>query len=379
MDFNLTDEQKQIREEIRRFAENELAPDAAERDEHEKFPHRQVKELGRLGYLGINTSPQYGGQGADMISYAIVIEELSRVDASTGAIVSVNNSLVCYGLELFGSDYLKQTHLIPLAKGELLGAYCLSEPGSGSDASNMQTTVRREGDSYVINGTKNFITNGVNADRFIVFATIDKAAGHRGVCAFLVEKNSPGFSVGKKEKKLGIRSSDTAMLNFDDVKVPAENLLGQERKGFNIAMKILDCGRIGIAAQALGIAQSALEAATKYAKERVQFGQPIAEFQAIQFMLADMTTHIAAARLLVYHAAAIKDEGRDYATAAAQAKLYASHVAVDCAVKAVQIYGGAGYLKDYPVERIMRDARITEIYEGTSEIQKLVIARSLLK
>lgn len=379
MDFNLTDEQKQIREEIRRFAENELAPDAAERDAQEKFPHRQVKELGRLGYLGINTSPQYGGQGADMISYAIVIEELSRVDASTGAIVSVNNSLVCYGLELFGSDYLKQTHLIPLAKGELLGAYCLSEPGSGSDASNMQTTVRREGDSYVINGTKNFITNGVNADRFIVFATIDKAAGHRGVCAFLVEKNSPGFSVGKKEKKLGIRSSDTAMLNFDNVKVPAKNLLGQERKGFNIAMKILDCGRIGIAAQALGIAQSALEAATKYAKERVQFGQPIAEFQAIQFMLADMATHIAAARLLVYHAAAIKDEGRDYATAAAQAKLYASHVAVDCAVKAVQIYGGAGYLKDYPVERIMRDARITEIYEGTSEIQKLVIARSLLK
>lgn len=379
MDFNLTDEQKHIREEIRRFAENELAPDAAERDEHEKFPHRQVKELGRLGYLGINTSPEYGGQGADMVSYAIVIEELSRVDASTGAIVSVNNSLVCYGLELFGSDYLKQTHLIPLAKGELLGAYCLSEPGSGSDASNMQTTVRREGDSYVINGTKNFITNGVNADRFIVFATIDKAAGHRGVCAFLVEKNSPGFSVGKKEKKLGIRSSDTAMLNFDNVKVPAENLLGQERKGFNIAMKILDCGRIGIAAQALGIAQSALDAALKYAKERVQFDKPIAEFQAIQFMLADMATHIAAARLLVYRAAATKDEGRDYATAAAQAKLYASQVAVDCAVKAVQIYGGAGYLKDYPVERIMRDARITEIYEGTSEIQKLVIARSLLK
>lgn len=379
MNFNLTDEQKHIREEIRRFAENELAPDAAERDEQEKFPHRQVKELGRLGYLGINTPVEYGGQGADMVSYAIVIEELSRVDASTGAIVSVNNSLVCYGLELFGSDYLKQAHLIPLAKGELLGAYCLSEPGSGSDASNMQTTVRREGDSYVINGSKNFITNGVNADRFIVFATIDKAAGHRGVCAFLVEKNSPGFSVGKKEKKLGIRSSDTAMLNFDDVKVPAENLLGQERKGFNIAMKILDCGRIGIAAQALGIAQSALDAALKYAKERVQFDKPIAEFQAIQFMLADMATHIDAARLLVYRAAATKDEGRDYATAAAQAKLYASQVAVDCAVKAVQIYGGAGYLKDYPVERIMRDARITEIYEGTSEIQKLVIARSLLK
>lgn len=379
MEFNLTDDQKHIREEIRRFAENELAPDAAERDALEKFPHRQVKELGRLGYLGINTSPEYGGQGADMISYAIVIEELSRVDASTGAIVSVNNSLVCYGLELFGSDYLKQTHLIPLAKGELLGAYCLSEPGSGSDASNMQTTVRREGDSYIINGTKNFITNGVNADRFVVFATIDKSAGHKGVCAFIVEKSSSGFSIGKKEKKLGIRSSDTAMLNFDNVKVPLENLLGEERKGFNIAMKILDCGRIGIAAQALGIAQGALDAALKYAKERVQFGQPIAAFQAIQFMLADMATHIEAARLLVYRAAAMKDEGKDYSTAAAQAKLYASQVAVDCAVKAVQIYGGAGYLKDYPVERIMRDARITEIYEGTSEIQKLVIARSLLK
>jgi len=379
MDFKLTDEHQQVRAEIRRFAEQELAPDAAERDTLEKFPHRQIKELGRLGYLGMTTSVQYGGQGADMISYVIVIEELSRVDASAGVVVSVNNSLVCYGLEVFGSEQIKQKHLIPLAKGELLGAYCLSEPGTGSDAGNLQTTAERQGDYYVINGTKNFITNGVNADRFIVFATQDKAAGHKGVSAFVVEKGMPGFSVGKKEKKLGIRSSDTAMLNFENVKIPKENLLGQERQGFRIAMTILDCGRIGIAAQAVGIAQGALEAAIKYAKERVQFGRPLAEFQAIQFMLADMATAVEAARLLVYRAATIKDEGGDYSAAAAQAKLFASQVAVDCAVKAVQVYGGAGYLKDYPVERFMRDARITEIYEGTSEIQKLVIARSLLK
>ncbi len=314
-----------------------------------------------------------------MVSYAIVIEELSRVDASAGVIVSVNNSLVCYGLEKFASEALKQKYLIPLARGERLGAYCLSEPGTGSDAGNLQTTAERQGDYYVINGTKNFITNGVHADHFIVFATLDKAAGHKGVCAFVVEKEMPGFSVGKKEKKLGIRSSDTAMLNFENVKVPAENLIGAERQGFRIAMTILDCGRIGIAAQAVGIAQAALEAAVKYAKERVQFGRPLADFQAIQFMLADMATAVEAARLLVYRAATMKDEGRDYSTAAAQAKLYAAQVAVSCAVQAVQIYGGAGYLKDYPVERFMRDARITEIYEGTSEIQKLVIARSLLK
>lgn len=379
MDFNLTDEHQHIRDEIRRFAEQELAPDAAERDAQEKFPHRQIKELGRLGYLGMTTPVQYGGQGADMVSYAIVIEELSRVDASAGVVVSVNNSLVCYGLEKFASEALKQKYLIPLARGERLGAYCLSEPGTGSDAGNLQTTAERQGDHYLINGTKNFITNGVHADRFIVFATMDKAAGHKGVSAFVVEKERLGFSVGKKEKKLGIRSSDTAMLNFDNVKVPAENLIGAERQGFRIAMTILDCGRIGIAAQAVGIAQAALEAAVKYAKERVQFGRPLADFQAIQFMLADMATAVEAARLLVYRAATIKDEGRDFSTAAAQAKLYAAQVAVQCGVQAVQIYGGAGYLKDYPVERFMRDARITEIYEGTSEIQKLVIARSLLK
>ncbi len=379
MDFNLTDEHQHIRDEIRRFAEQELAPDAAERDAQEKFPHRQIKELGRLGYLGMTTPVQYGGQGADMVSYAIVIEELSRVDASAGVVVSVNNSLVCYGLEKFASEALKQKYLIPLARGERLGAYCLSEPGTGSDAGNLQTTAERQGDHYLINGTKNFITNGVHADRFIVFTTMDKAAGHKGVSAFVVEKEMPGFSVGKKEKKLGIRSSDTAMLNFDNVKVPAENLIGAERQGFRIAMTILDCGRIGIAAQAVGIAQAALEAAVKYAKERVQFGRPLADFQAIQFMLADMATAVEAARLLVYRAATIKDEGRDFSTAAAQAKLHAAQVAVECGVQAVQIYGGAGYLKDYPVERFMRDARITEIYEGTSEIQKLVIARSLLK
>ncbi|MDZ7268528.1 MAG: acyl-CoA dehydrogenase [candidate division KSB1 bacterium] len=379
MDFNLTDEHQHIRAEIRRFAEQELAPDAAERDALEKFPHRQIRELGRLGYLGMTTSVQYGGQGSDMIAYAIVIEELSRVDASAGVIVSVNNSLVCYGLEKFGSEALKQKYLMPLARGERLGAYCLSEPGTGSDAGNLQTTAERRGNHYLINGTKNFITNGVHADNFIVFATLDKAAGHKGVSAFLVEKGMPGFSVGKKEKKLGIRSSDTAMLNFDNVPVPAENLIGAERQGFHIAMAILDCGRIGIAAQAVGIAQGALEAAVKYAKERVQFGRPLADFQAIQFMLAEMATAVEAARLLVYRAASLKDHGRDFSAAAAQAKLFASQVAVECGVKAVQIYGGAGYLKDYPVERIMRDARITEIYEGTSEIQKLVIARHLLK
>lgn len=379
MDFNLTDEHQHIRDEIRRFAEQELAPDAAERDAQEKFPHRQIKELGRLGYLGMTTPVQYGGQGADMVSYVIVIEELSRVDASAGVVVSVNNSLVCYGLEKFASETLKQKYLIPLARGERLGAYCLSEPGTGSDAGNLQTTAERQGDHYVINGTKNFITNGIHADHYIVFATIDKAAGHKGVCAFVVERGMPGFSVGKKEKKLGIRSSDTAMLNFDNVKVPAENLIGAERQGFRIAMAILDCGRIGIAAQAVGIAQAALEAAVKYAKERVQFGRPLADFQAIQFKLADLATAVEAARLLVYRAATIKDEGKDFSMAAAQAKLYAAQVAVECGVQAVQIYGGAGYLKDYPVERFMRDARITEIYEGTSEIQKLVIARSLLK
>jgi alkylation response protein AidB-like acyl-CoA dehydrogenase len=379
MDFILTEEQKHIRDEVRRFAEAELAPDAAERDAEEKFPERQIKKLGELGFMGIGVDPKYGGGGADMISYVLLIEELSRVDASAGVIASVNNSLVCHGIERYGTEEQKQKYLEPLATGKALGAYCLSEPGSGSDASNLQTVARREGDDYVLNGTKNFITNGTKADYFIVFATLDKAAGYKGVCAFITEKTMPGFSIGKKEKKLGIRSSDTAVLNFDNVKVPKANLLGEEHKGFPIALNILDAGRIGIAAQALGIARAAFEAAVKYAKERRQFGQAIIDFQALQFMLADMSTEIDAARLLIYQAAAKKDAGEKYSVEAAKAKLYASRVAVDCAVKAVQIFGGAGYTKDYPVERYMRDAKITEIYEGTSEIQKLVIGRSLIE
>ena len=379
MDFQLTDEQKHIRKEIRRFAETEIAPDAAERDQHEKFAAHHIQKLGELGYMGMSVNPKYGGQGADTLSYAIVVEELSRVDASVGVAVSVNNSLVCYGLEKYGTEAQKQKYLVPLASGKALGAYCLSEPGTGSDAGAMQTVAVKQGDKYLINGTKNFITNGLHADYFIVFATMDRNAGTKAVAAFIVEKNHAGVAVGKKERKLGIRSSDTVMLNFDNVQVPAENLLYQEGKGFNVAMSILDKGRIGIAAQALGIAQGAFEHAVRYAKERQQFDQPIANFQAIQFMLADMQTEIDAARLLVYRAASLKDAGENFSVASAQAKLYASRVAVDCGVKAVQIFGGAGYLKDYPEERFMRDARITEIYEGTSEIQKLVIARNILR
>ncbi len=378
MDFKLTDEQKQIRDEIRRFAETEIAPDAAARDEQEKFAEQPIKKLGELGYMGMTVSAEYGGQGADTITYTLVVEELSKVDASVGVALSVNNSLICYGLEKFGNEAQKQKYLVPLATGKALGAYCLSEPGTGSDAGNMQTVAEKQGDHYIINGAKNFISNGIHADYLIVFATMDKKAGTKGVCAFIVERSFPGVFVGKKEKKLGIRSSDTAMLNFDSVKVPAANLLGDERKGFAIALSILDVGRIGIAAQALGIAGAALEAAVKYAKERQQFGQPIIDFQAIHFTLADMATEIEAARLLIYQAAVAKDTGEKFSVPAATAKLYASRVAVDCAVKAVQIFGGAGYLKDYPVERYMRDAKITEIYEGTSEIQKLVIARSLM-
>jgi alkylation response protein AidB-like acyl-CoA dehydrogenase len=379
MDFTLTAEHKHIRDEIRRFAETELARDAAERDQQEKFAAHHVKKLGELGYLGMIVDPQYGGQGADGISYVIVMEELSRVDAAVGVAVSVNNSLVCSGIEKFGNEQQKQKYLVPLASGKALGAYCLSEPATGSDAGAMQTVAVKKGDHYLINGTKNFITNGLHANYYILFATLDKNSGTKGVCAFLVERKFAGVSVGKKEKKLGIRSSDTAMLNFDNIKVPAENMLGNEGQGFKIALAILDNGRIGIAAQALGIAQGSFDQARKYAQERQQFNQPLANFQAIQFMLADMATEIEAARLLTYRAAAAKDAGQPFSTEAAQAKLYASRVAVDCATKAVQIFGGAGYLKDYPVERFMRDAKITEIYEGTSEIQKLVIARSFLR
>ncbi len=378
MHLGLTEEQRMIQRTAREFAETELARDVAERDRDERFPEDHVSKLAELGFMGMMVAEKYGGAGLDTISYVIAVEELSRVDASTGVIVSVNNSLVCHGIENFGTEEQKQKYLVPLARGEKLGAYCLSEPGSGSDASGLQTMAVDRGDHYVLNGAKNFITNGVHAETYIVFATVDRSLGHKGVTAFLVERGFPGFRVGKKEEKLGIRSSDTASLVFEDCVVPKENRLGEVGEGFHIALNILDGGRIGIAAQAVGIAQGALDASVKYAKEREQFGRPLGKFQAIQFMLADMETRIQASRLLTYDAAWRKDQDLPYGPAASKAKLAASETAVWCSIKAVQIYGGYGYLKDYPVERYMRDAKITEIYEGTSEIQRLVIARSLL-
>ncbi|MFQ5865749.1 MAG: acyl-CoA dehydrogenase, partial [bacterium] len=374
MDFLLTDEHKLIQQTAREFAQNEVSKDAAERDRLEKFPEHHVKKMAELGFLGMMVHPKYGGGGMDTISYVLVMEELSKVDASVGVVCSVNNSLVCSGIEEFGTEELKQKYLVPLAKGEKLGAFCLSEPGSGSDAAAMQSTAIRQDDHYILNGTKNFISNGMYADYYITTALTDKTLKHKGISTFVVEKDFPGFAVGKKEKKLGIRSSDTVSIIMEDCIVPKQNLLGNESDGFKIAMRILDGGRIGIAAQALGIAQGSLEAAIKYAKERTQFGTPISQFQAVQFMLADMETRTDAARLLTYQAAWKKDQNMNYSIEASKAKLFASETAVDVATKAVQIFGGYGYLKDYPVERFMRDSKITEIYEGTSEIQRLVIA-----
>ncbi len=379
MDFLLTDEQKLIQQTAREFAQNEVAKDAAERDQTAQFPSHHVEKMAELGFMGIMIDPKYGGNGLDTVSYAIVIEELSRVDASVGVICSVSNSLVCFGIENFGKEETKQKYLVPLAKGEKLGAFCMSEPGSGSDAAGMKTTAVLKGDHYILNGTKNFITNGLNADFYVVIAHSDPSQRHKGISAFVVEKGFPGFQVGKKEKKLGIRSSDTASIMMEDCAVPRENLLGQEGEGFKVAMMTLDGGRIGIASQAVGIAQGSLDAAINYAKERVQFGKPISAFQSIQHMLADMETHVSAARLLTYQAAWKKDQNQKYSHDSAKAKLFASETAVDVSSKAVQIFGGYGYLKDYPVERFMRDSKITEIYEGTSEIQRLVIARDLLK
>ncbi len=379
MDFTFTEEHKLVRETAQKFAQGEVAKDAAERDRLEQFPEHHVKKMAELGFMGMMVDPKYGGGGMDTISYVIVIEELSKVDASVGVVCSVNNSLVCYGVEAYGTEEQKQKYLVPLAKGEKLGAFCLSEPSSGSDASAMKTTATLQGEHYILNGTKNWITNGKYADYYIMTAMTNPSLGHKGISAFVVEKKFPGFSVGKKEKKLGIRSSDTVSVIMEDCKVPKENLLGKEGEGFKIAMKTLDGGRIGIAAQALGIAQASLEAAIKYSKERVQFGKAIGQFQAIQFMLADMETRITAARLLTYQAAWKRDQIQNFSSEAAMAKLYASETAVYASTQAVQIYGGYGYLKDYPVERFMRDSKITEIYEGTSEIQRLVIARGLLE
>ena len=379
MDFSLTEEHLMIRDAARDFAKTELLPGVIERDEKQVFPPELVKKMGELGFLGIMTDPKYGGSGMDAISYVLIMEELSKIDASASVIVSVNNSLVCYGLEAYGTEDQKQKYLTKLAAGEYVGAFCLSEPEAGSDATSQATTAIDKGDHYVINGTKNWITNGGRSDVYLVIAQTDRDKGHRGINAFIVEKGMEGFEVGPKEDKLGIRGSDTHTLQFNDVKVPKENRIGEDGFGFKFAMKTLSGGRIGIAAQALGIASGAYELALKYSKERKAFGTEISNHQAIAFKLADMYTEIEAARSLVMRAAWDKDQGNNYDRSSAVAKLYASKVAMEQSVEAVQIHGGNGFVKEYHVERMMRDAKITQIYEGTSEIQKIVISRSVLK
>jgi alkylation response protein AidB-like acyl-CoA dehydrogenase len=379
MDFTLSEEQLMIQGAARDFAQNELLPGVIERDDAQKFPADQVKKMGQLGFLGMMVDPKYGGSGLDTISYVLVMEELSKVDASASVIVSVNNSLVCWGLETFGSAKQKEKYLSRLSTGQSIGAFCLSEPEAGSDATSQKTTALDHGDHYILSGTKNWITNGNSAEIYLVIAQTDISKGHKGINALIVEKGAPGFEIGPKENKLGIRGSDTHSLIFNDVKVPKENRIGEDGFGFKFAMKTLAGGRIGIAAQALGIAAGAYELAKKYSKERKAFGKEISNHQAIAFKLADMHTQIEAARHLVYKAAWDKDQGNDYDLSGAMAKLYASQVAMDTAIEAVQIHGGNGFVKDYHVERMMRDAKITQIYEGTSEIQKIVISRSILK
>ena len=379
MDFSLTEEQKLIQQAARDFAQNELLPEVIERDDEQRFPTEEIKKIGELGFLGMMVDPKYGGSGLDTLSYVLAMEELSKVDASTSVIVSVNNSLVCWGLEHFGTEAQKEKYLTKLSTGEIIGAFCLSEPEAGSDATSQKTTAIDKGDHYILNGTKNWITNGSSASVYLVIAQTDKEKKHRGINALIVEKGAQGFEIGPKENKLGIRGSDTHSLMFNDVKVPKENRIGEDGFGFKFAMKTLAGGRIGIAAQALGIAAGAYELALKYSKERKAFGTEISNHQAIAFKLADMHTEIQAARLLVYQAAVDKDNGDDYDLSGAMAKLYASKVAMETTVEAVQIHGGNGFVKDYHVERLMRDAKITQIYEGTSEIQKIVISRSILK
>lgn len=377
--FQLSEEQLMIQQAARDFALTELKPGVIERDEHQKFPAEQVKKLGELGFLGMMVPEEYGGSGLDALSYVLVMEELSKIDASASVVVSVNNSLVCYGLEAFGSDYQKEKYLKPLAAGQHIGAFCLSEPEAGSDATSQHTLAEDKGDYYLLNGTKNWITNGGTATTYLVIAQTDPALKHKGINAFIVEKGMEGFTIGPKENKMGIRGSDTHSLMFNDVKVPKVNRIGDNGFGFKFAMKTLEGGRIGIAAQALGIAAGAYELALEYAKQRKSFGKPISDHQAIAFKLADMATHIEAARLLVYKAAWLKDQGLPYTLAGSMAKLYASKVAMDVTIEAVQIHGGYGFVKEYHVERLMRDAKITQIYEGTSEIQQLVISREILK
>ena len=379
MHFNLSDEQIMVREAAREFAQTELLPGVIARDEAQEFPDNLVKKMGALGFMGIMVSPKYGGSGMDTLTYALIMEELSKVDASASVMVSVNNSLVCYGLEAYGSDSQKEKYLPKLAAGEWIGAFCLSEPEAGSDATSQSTTAIDKGDYYLLNGTKNWITNGGRAQIYLVVAQTDRNKGHKGINEFILERDMPGFEVGPKENKLGIRGSDTHTLQFNDVKIPKENRIGEDGFGFKFAMKTLSGGRIGIAAQALGIAAGAYELSLKYSKERKAFGTEISNHQAIAFKLAEMATDIEAARLLVYKAARDKDIGNKYDTSSAMAKLYASKVAMQHTVEAVQIHGGNGFVKDYHLERLMRDAKITQIYEGTSEIQKIVISRAVLK
>lgn len=379
MEFELTEEQRLFREMARDFATKEVAPQAQRTDEGGAFPYELVKKLGELGFMGIAVPKEYGGVGADTVCYVLTLEEISRACTSTGVIMSVNNSLVCEPILRFGTEEQKRRYLTPLASGKFLGCFALSEPNAGSDVANQQTVARNEGESYILNGIKNFTTNGLEADVAIVFAVFDRRFGHKGITAFLVEKGTPGFRVAKVEKKLGIKGSSCVQLLLDHVRVPKENLLGREGKGSKVLMTTLDSGRIAVAAQAVGIAQAALDMAADYAKRRVQFGQPIASFQALQFMLADMAVEIEAARLLTYRAALLKDKGVRYTKEAAMAKLFASEMAMRAAIKGVQILEGYGYMMDYPAQRYFRDAKITEIYEGTSEIQRLVIAKHLLE
>ncbi|MFY0599595.1 MAG: acyl-CoA dehydrogenase [Cyclobacteriaceae bacterium] len=379
MDFNLTEEHLAVKEAARDFAEKELLPGVIERDNEQRFPKEQVAMMGELGFMGMMVNPKYGGGGMDSISYVLAMEEISKVDASASVCMSVNNSLVCWGLEKFGTEEQKEKYLIPLASGKKIGAFCLSEPEAGSDATSQRTTAEDKGDYYLVNGTKNWITNGNSASIYLVMVQTDPEKKHKGINCLIMEQGMDGFVVGKKEDKLGIRGSDTHSIMFSDVKVPKENRIGDDGFGFSFAMSVLNGGRIGIASQALGIASGSLELSVKYAKERKAFGVEIAKHQAIQFKLAEMATKVEAARLMCLKAARLKDAGEDFSQASAMAKLYASEIAMENAIEAVQIHGGYGYVKEYHVERFMRDAKITQIYEGTSEIQKIVISRGLLK
>jgi alkylation response protein AidB-like acyl-CoA dehydrogenase len=378
MNIELTEEQIAVRDAARDFAQNVLKPGVIDRDNKQEFPAEEVKQLGELGFMGMMVDPKYGGGGMDTVSYVLAMEEISKIDASTSVCMSVNNSLVCWGIEKFGTEEQKQKYLVPLAKGEKIGAFCLSEPEAGSDATSQRTTAIDKGDHYLLNGTKNWITNGGSASYYIVIAQTDVDKGHRGINAFIVEKEWEGFTVGAKEDKMGIRGSDTHTLMFTDVKVPKENRIGEDGFGFKFAMMVLSGGRIGIAAQALGIASGAYELALAYSKERKAFGKEIHKHQAIAFKLADMATEIEAARLLCLKAACLKDQGKNFDKESAMAKVFASKVAMEQTVEAVQVHGGYGFVKEYHVERLMRDAKITQIYEGTTEVQKIVISRAVL-